>query len=128
MAEILEDGAGDRADYSQTLCRTLDQSAETFARCRRNDARDVLHRSPSGFFIRNRRSRGDPVRRDNGIRLPPSTPFVIAKLLLEFCAEIRWPGVAVGTRIERARRSSITLMQDSSWTNVASALRSRWWR
>lgn len=46
------------------------------------------------------------------VPLPPSAQFVIARLLLEFRAELHWPGtVAVGTRVERVGRSSVTLMQ-----------------
>ena len=38
--------------------------------------------------------------------------FVIARLALDFRAEIRWPGeVAIGTRVARVGRSSITLEQ-----------------
>lgn len=46
------------------------------------------------------------------VPLPPCTQFVIAKLLLEFRAEMHWPGtVEVGTRVERVGRSSVTLVQ-----------------
>lgn len=42
----------------------------------------------------------------------PTTQFVIAKLLLEFRAEMHWPGsVQIGTRVERVGRSSVTLAQ-----------------
>ena len=50
----------------------------------------------------------DPTR----VPVPASSQFVIARLLLEFRAEMHWPGtVAVGTRVERVGRSSVTLMQ-----------------
>ena len=43
---------------------------------------------------------------------PPGTAFVIARLVLDFRAEIRWPGrVDIGTRVERIGRSSFTLSQ-----------------
>jgi acyl-CoA thioester hydrolase len=43
---------------------------------------------------------------------PANGQFVTAKLLLEFRAEMYWPGtVTVGTRVERIGRSSVTLMQ-----------------
>jgi acyl-CoA thioester hydrolase len=43
---------------------------------------------------------------------PPDTQFVIAKLVLEFRAEMHWPGtVEIGTRVDRVGRSSITLAQ-----------------
>lgn len=42
----------------------------------------------------------------------PDCAFVIAKLLLEFRLEIRWPGVVqTGTRVARVGRSSINLEQ-----------------
>ena len=50
----------------------------------------------------------DPTR----VPIPRHTQFVIAKLMLEFRAEMHWPGtVEVGTRVERVGRSSITLAQ-----------------
>jgi acyl-CoA thioester hydrolase len=50
----------------------------------------------------------DPQR----VPIPPNTQFVIARLVLEFRAEMRWPGtVEVGTRVERVGRSSATLAQ-----------------
>jgi len=50
----------------------------------------------------------DPQR----LPIPPNTQFVIARLVLEFRAEMRWPGtVEVGTRVERVGRSSATLAQ-----------------
>lgn len=46
------------------------------------------------------------------VPIPPNAQFVTARLLLEFRAEMHWPGtVAVGTRVERIGRSSVTLMQ-----------------
>jgi acyl-CoA thioester hydrolase len=50
----------------------------------------------------------DPQR----VPIPLNTQFVIARLVLEFRAEMRWPGtVEVGTRVERVGRSSATLAQ-----------------
>lgn len=50
----------------------------------------------------------DPKR----VPIPPNTQFVIARLVLEFRAEMHWPGsVTVGTRVERIGRSSVTLVQ-----------------
>ncbi len=43
---------------------------------------------------------------------PSGTAFVIARLVLDFRAEIRWPGtVEIGTRVERIGSSSFTLKQ-----------------
>jgi acyl-CoA thioester hydrolase len=48
----------------------------------------------------------------NRVPIPPNTQFVIAKLVLEFRAEMHWPGtVEIGTRVERIGRSSVTLAQ-----------------
>lgn len=50
----------------------------------------------------------DPQR----VPIPPNTQFVIVRLVLEFRAEMRWPGtVEVGTRVDRVGRSSATLAQ-----------------
>jgi acyl-CoA thioester hydrolase len=46
------------------------------------------------------------------VPIPPDTQFVVARLLLEFRAEMHWPGtVEVGTRFDRIGRSSVTLDQ-----------------
>ncbi len=46
------------------------------------------------------------------VPIPPNTQFVIARLVLEFRAEMHWPGtVEVGTCVERVGRSSATLAQ-----------------
>jgi acyl-CoA thioester hydrolase len=46
------------------------------------------------------------------VPIPANAQFVTARLLLEFRAEMHWPGtVTVGTRVERIGRSSLTLMQ-----------------
>ena len=44
--------------------------------------------------------------------MPHNTQFVIAKLVLEFRAEMHWPGIVeIGTRVERVGRASVTLAQ-----------------
>ncbi|MGA7974751.1 MAG: thioesterase family protein [Pseudolabrys sp.] len=44
--------------------------------------------------------------------LEPASAFVIARLLLEFKAELNWPGEAhIGTRVQKVGRSSLTLEQ-----------------
>lgn len=46
------------------------------------------------------------------VPIPRNTQFVIARLVLEFRAEMHWPGtVKIGTRVERVGRSSATLAQ-----------------
>ena len=53
----------------------------------------------------------DPKR----VPIPRNTQFVIAKLVLEFRAEMHWPGtVEIGTRVERVGRSSVSLTQACS--------------
>ena len=43
---------------------------------------------------------------------PPSSQFVLARLVLDYRQEMHWPGaVEIGTRVERIGRSSITLAQ-----------------
>ncbi|MEJ2623205.1 MAG: thioesterase family protein [Pseudolabrys sp.] len=44
--------------------------------------------------------------------LESGSAFVIARLLLEFKAELNWPGEAhIGTRVQKVGRSSLTLEQ-----------------
>lgn len=46
------------------------------------------------------------------VPIPCNTQFVIARLVLDFRAEMHWPGtVDIGTRVERIGRSSATLLQ-----------------
>lgn len=46
------------------------------------------------------------------VPLPSDSRFVIAKLVLEFRAELHWPGtVEIGTRVNRVGQSSVTLVQ-----------------
>jgi acyl-CoA thioester hydrolase len=50
----------------------------------------------------------DPKR----VPIPRNTQFVIARLVLEFRAEMHWPGtVEIGTRVDRVGWSSATLTQ-----------------
>ncbi len=43
---------------------------------------------------------------------PPGTSFVIARVAIDFRAELTWPGtVDIGTRVTQFKRSSITLVQ-----------------
>jgi acyl-CoA thioester hydrolase len=43
---------------------------------------------------------------------PPSSQFVLVRLVLDYRREMHWPGaVEIGTRVERIGRSSITLAQ-----------------
>lgn len=44
--------------------------------------------------------------------VPPAAQFVVARLELEFLAEMQWPGtVRIGTRVARIGRSSVVLRQ-----------------
>lgn len=46
------------------------------------------------------------------VPIPPDTQFAIARLVLEFRAEMRWPGaVEIGTRVTRIGSSSVVLAQ-----------------
>jgi acyl-CoA thioester hydrolase len=50
----------------------------------------------------------DPARK----LTPPSSQFVLARLVLDYRREMHWPGtVEIGTRVERIGRSSIILAQ-----------------
>ena len=46
------------------------------------------------------------------VPVPSNTQLVVARLLLEFRAEMHWPGIVdIGTRIDRIGRCSVTLSQ-----------------
>jgi cation:H+ antiporter len=46
------------------------------------------------------------------VPIPSDTQFVVARLVLEFHAEMYWPGIVeIGTRIDRIGRSSVILSQ-----------------
>lgn len=47
-----------------------------------------------------------------GVPREPGSAFVIARLVVDFRAELTWPGeVQIGTRVTRIGRSSVTLEQ-----------------
>ena len=49
------------------------------------------------------------------VPVPSNTQFVIARLVLEFRAEMHWRGIVdIGTRIDRIGRCSVTLSQGLS--------------
>lgn len=55
--------------------------------------------------------------------LAPGAAFVIARLELDFKAELRWPGtVEIGTRVVSIGRSSVTLEQAVFQKGVCAAL------
>jgi acyl-CoA thioester hydrolase len=53
----------------------------------------------------------------------PGTQFVIARLVLDFKAELFWPGTAeIGTRVAKIGRSSVTLEQAIFQNGVCAAV------
>ena len=70
------------------------------------------HISNAVFAVCRQNARMELLCDQKPVPLPPNTRFVIAKLVLEFRAEMHWPGtVQIGTRVERIGRSSATLAQ-----------------
>jgi acyl-CoA thioester hydrolase len=70
------------------------------------------HISNSVFAICCQNARMELLCDPRRVPVPSNTHFVVARLLLEFRAEMNWPGtVEVGTRIDRIGRSSVTLAQ-----------------
>jgi acyl-CoA thioester hydrolase len=54
-------------------------------------------------------ARMELLRDPHGVPIARKTQFVIARLTLEFRADMYWPGTAeIGTRVERIGRSSVT--------------------
>lgn len=53
----------------------------------------------------------------------PGTAFVIARLVLDFKAELNWPGeVEIGTRVAKIGRSSATIEQTIHQNGVCAAI------
>lgn len=53
---------------------------------------------------------------------PPGFSFVIARLAIDFLAELRWPGAAdIGTSVQKLGRTSITLAQTILQDRVVAA-------
>ena len=91
-----------RADYP---IRTIEKLR--FADTDRNG-----HITNSAFAICCQNARMELLCDPRRVPVPSNTQFVVARLLLEFRAEMHWPGtVEIGTRIDRVGRSSVALAQ-----------------
>jgi acyl-CoA thioester hydrolase len=84
----------------------------TIEKLRFADTDRIGHITNSVFAVCCQNARMELLSDPHRVPLPRETQFVIAKLVLEFRAEMHWPGtVDIGTRIERVGRSSATLAQ-----------------
>jgi acyl-CoA thioester hydrolase len=70
------------------------------------------HISNAVFAVCSQNARMELLCDQGRVPLPPNTQFVIVKLVLEFRAEMHWPGtVEIGTRVARIGSSSVVLEQ-----------------
>ena len=92
--------------------RLADFSVTTVEKLRFADTDRQGHITNTVFAVCCQNARMELLCDPKRVPIPRDTQFVIAKLVLEFRAEMHWPGtVEVGTRVERVGRSSATLAQ-----------------
>ena len=92
--------------------RLADFSVRTSEKLRFADTDRQGHITNSVFAVCCQNARMELLCDPKRVPIPHNTQFVIAKLVLEFRAEMHWPGtVEIGTRVERVGRSSVTLAQ-----------------
>jgi acyl-CoA thioester hydrolase len=92
--------------------RLADYPARTLEKLRFADTDRHGHITNSVFAVCCQNARMELLYDPCRIPIPCNTQFVIARFLLEFRAEMHWPGtVEIGTRIDRIGRSSIRLGQ-----------------
>ena len=99
--------------FRSSLTPTLaDFRFRTIEKLRFADTDQNGHITNSVFAICCQNARMELLCDPRKVPLPSNAQFVIARLLLEFRAEMRWPGaVEVGTRVDHVGRSSVTLAQ-----------------
>jgi acyl-CoA thioester hydrolase len=92
--------------------RSADFPTTTVEKLRFADTDRHGHITNSVFAVCCQNARMELLCDPRRVPIPRNTQFVIAKLVLEFRAEMHWPGtVEIGTRVERVGRSSATLAQ-----------------
>jgi acyl-CoA thioester hydrolase len=92
--------------------RLADFSVTTVEKLRFADTDRQGHITNTVFAVCCQNARMELLCDPKRVPIPRNTQFVIAKLVLEFRAEMHWPGtVEIGTRVERVGRSSVTLAQ-----------------
>lgn len=92
--------------------RLADYSVTTVEKLRFADTDRLGHITNTVFAVCCQNARMELLCDPKRVPIPHNTQFVIAKLVLEFRAEMLWPGtVEIGTRGERIGRSSVWLAQ-----------------
>lgn len=92
--------------------RMADFPVWTVEKLRYADTDRQGHITNSVFCVCCQNARMELLCDPNRVPIPHNAQFVIAKLVLEFRAEMHWPGtVDIGTRVDRVGRSSVTLAQ-----------------
>lgn len=89
--------------------RLADYSVTTVEKLHFADTDRQGHITNTVFAVCRQTARMELICDPRRVPIPRNTLFVIAKLMLEFLAEMHWPGtVDIGTRVERVGRSSVT--------------------
>lgn len=89
-----------------------DFPARTFDKLRYGDTDRQGHVNNAVFTTLFETGRAEVLQDTSIVALQPGQSFVIARLAVDFRAEIHWPGtVEIGTRVKAVGRSSITLVQ-----------------
>lgn len=92
--------------------KLADFSVTTVEKLRFADTDRLGHITNTVFAVCCQNARMELLCDPKRVPIPHNTQFVIAKLVLEFRAEMHWPGtVEIGTRVERVGQSSATLAQ-----------------
>jgi acyl-CoA thioester hydrolase len=92
--------------------RLADYSVRTSEKLRFADTDRNGHITNTVFAVCCQNARMEVLCDPKRVPIPRNTQFVIARLMLEFRAEMHWPGtVEIGTRVERVGQSSVTLAQ-----------------
>jgi acyl-CoA thioester hydrolase len=106
---VLLDGSGATGVLTPTLA---DFPITTIEKLRFTDTDCNGHITNTVFAVCCQNARMELLCDPQRVPIPCNSQFVIAKLLLEFRAEMHWPGtVEIGTGVERIGRSSLTLTQ-----------------
>jgi acyl-CoA thioester hydrolase len=92
--------------------RLADYPIRTIEKLRFADTDRNGHITNSVFAVCCQNARMELLCDPRRVPVPSNTQFVVARLVLDFRAEMHWPGtVEIGTRIEQVGRSSVTLSQ-----------------
>lgn len=100
------------ADSTAAEIRLCDYTFRSFDKLRYNDTDRQGHVNNAVFATLMETGRSEALLEPAAPPLEPDSAFVIARLVIDFRRELRWPGeVQIGTRVTAVGRSSVTLDQ-----------------